>query len=124
MEYNKSLPVYKGKTEPLDKVACEHLVKLVMGTADAKTEKLEKAHKDDYPFTSRVVESRVEAMKLPIKFTDAALLAVDIFAKGNPGNAVLFLIDSLNHYEGKTVTLHDESLQEEGFICLLGSLQS
>ena len=78
---------------------------------------LDKSSRDEYPFTCKVIDKRVEELDLPIKFTDAALLAAEVFAEGNPGKAVVFLIDSLNKFEGKTVGLDEicESLYPFGF---------
>jgi hypothetical protein len=42
-------------------------------------------------------------MKLPIEFTKPALFAICCFTD-IPGGAVVFLIDALNQFEGKTVT--------------------
>lgn len=58
----------------------------------------------EYPFLSQVVKRRIEVMNLPIKFNDAALIAVNAFCS-NPGRAVVLLIDCLNKLEGKTVTV-------------------
>lgn len=57
----------------------------------------------ELPFLTEIVKKRIEGLKLPIKFTDYALLAVNAFAK-NPGEAVIVLIDALEKYEGEEVT--------------------
>jgi hypothetical protein len=51
----------------------------------------------DYPFLSQIVKKRVEALKLPIKLSPAALIAVNAFTD-RPGSAVVLLIDALNKY--------------------------
>jgi len=54
----------------------------------------------DFPFTSKIVQKRIEFLKLPINFSKVALFAIDVFAMGNPGKAVALLVDCLTKYEG------------------------
>lgn len=53
---------------------------------------------------SQIVDKRINAFGLPIKFTKAALLSISIFVD-IPGEAIVFLIDALNKFENKTVTV-------------------
>ena len=53
-------------------------------------------------FLAQIINKRIEVMKLPIKFTDHALVAVSAFCD-RPGYAVALLVDCLNKYEGQTV---------------------
>lgn len=57
-------------------------------------------------FPAKVVLKRIEYYKLPIKFTTEALLALPLFCD-NTGKIVLFLIECLEKFEHKTVTLKD-----------------
>jgi hypothetical protein len=50
------------------------------------------------------VKKRIEVMDLPIKFTPLALLAINCFCD-RPGAAVLLLVDALNYFKDKTVTV-------------------
>jgi hypothetical protein len=61
---------------------------------------------NEIPFLSDIVRRRINVMKLPIIFTDLALLAVNCFVD-RPGSAVLLLIDALDKYENKVVTVSD-----------------
>lgn len=58
-----------------------------------------------FPFACQVVQKRVKAFNLPIKFTDNALLSITAFVGNNPGRTVALLIDALTKYENKTVTV-------------------
>ncbi len=100
-ETDKNLPVYRGKFVPLSDGSAELLLRLILGVKGGGELKVKP---DDLPFPSKIVAKRIEALKLPIKFTNAALIAVSVFAD-NPGKAVLFLMDALNKFEGKTLTL-------------------
>jgi len=69
----------------------------------------------ELPFLSMIVKKRINAMKLPITFTDLALVGVNVFAD-RAGLAVLLLIDCLNYFEGKTITVRDlTDLYPSGF---------
>lgn len=46
----------------------------------------------------QIVQKRITGYNLPIKFTDAALLYIAILSDGNPGKAMVILIDSLQRY--------------------------
>lgn len=58
------------------------------------------------PLSSQIIQIRVEAMKLPISFSAASIVATAAFA-ANPGKAVVVLCDCLNAYEGKTVSVEN-----------------
>jgi len=49
-------------------------------------------------FILSVLEKRIEAFQLPL-FEKSALLALELFAQGNPGRAVLSLIDTMEAYQ-------------------------
>jgi len=57
----------------------------------------------EFPFLSEIVYKRVTAYSLPINFTLEAYLAISCLA-GNPGQAVVVLVDCLNSFEGELVT--------------------
>jgi hypothetical protein len=87
------------KYEPLSQEQSEILIRCVLAenSPQSKSLKLEKL-----PPLSEIVRKRVEVMKLPIKFTPAAYLAVNAFCD-RPGAAVVLLIDCLNKHEGDTI---------------------
>lgn len=58
---------------------------------------------DHMPLGSQIIHARVEGMKLPIRFTTAALVAASALGT-NPGKAVVVLCDCLSAYEGDAVT--------------------
>lgn len=59
---------------------------------------------DCMPLGSQIIHARIIGMKLPIKFTDSALVAASALGI-NPGKAVVVLCDCLSAYEGGTVTI-------------------
>ena len=63
----------------------------------------------ELPHVIRILDKRIEVMKLPIKFNLKAKLLLFVLTDSNPGRMMLALIDSLTKYEGKEVT--------EGEIC-------
>jgi hypothetical protein len=71
----------------------------------AKAKDIEIEEKD-IPIAAKIIQKRIDALNLPIKFTQRALLAVICFVD-SPGEAVILLVDALTKYEGKTVTLTD-----------------
>jgi hypothetical protein len=54
-------------------------------------------------FFIKVLDKRIEAMKLPIQFSQTGKMAALAFVKV-VGAMVVLLIDCLNAYEGKTIT--------------------
>lgn len=60
-------------------------------------------------FTSKVIDGRIKAFNLPIKFTPAGYLLAGLFSRGSPGKVVTILVDALNKFEGKTIG-HDEMI--------------
>lgn len=109
------MTVFEGKTEPLEKEYSGVLTTLLLQVNITKSDDM--PGDKELPFTSKVVKKRIEVMKLPIEFTDAALLSIDIFTQGNPGRAVVFLIDALTKFENGIVSLNDvcEKLYPMGF---------
>ena len=55
-------------------------------------------------FLAQIVKSRIDGMKLPVKYTNLGLVAINCFAH-NPGQAVALLIDFLTRYENETITV-------------------
>jgi hypothetical protein len=89
------------KYQPLSKENCVLLLKLTLAEMSAKEEEVSSKLEDigkELPFLSQIVQKRIEVLKLPIKFTPLALLAINCFAD-RPGAAVLFLIDALNKFK-------------------------
>jgi len=70
--------------------------KLLASILMSNNEYAEIAEKD-YPFLSQIVKKRIEALNLPVRFTPAALVAVNAFCD-RPGSAVVLLIDTLNKF--------------------------
>jgi len=86
---------------PLTKDETEVFLMAVM--MESKVGDKEFIPKEDYPPLLQIVMKRIEAMELPIKFTDTAKMVMLSMIDG-PGKAIVFLIDALALYEGKTVT--------------------
>lgn len=57
-------------------------------------------------FPVQVILKRVEVMKLPIQFTFTGLLGITALTT-SPGEVVLALIECLNAYEGKQVSIRE-----------------
>ena len=87
--------------EHLSKQSSEILLHCIM--ADSGKTTVAEGVINDLPFPSAVVQKRVMALNLPIKFTTPAYLAISALCKG-PGHAVVLLIDVLTQYEGQEVT--------------------
>lgn len=69
----------------------------------------------DTPLYIKILMKRVEAMKLPIKFTPAALIAIGTLVN-NVGDVVALLIDCLNKFQGQTIDVEKLSkLYPTGF---------
>lgn len=98
----KQETVFKGSVEPLDNERMEILTLslLAEGTGQAIDPK---ARNNPNWFLCAIIEKRIEGLKLPIKFTDFALIAHLAFSD-RPAKSVIVLIDALTRYEGKTVT--------------------
>lgn len=56
------------------------------------------------PPLSEIVQKRIDAFELPIKFTPIALVAIHALV-ANPGQAICLLIDALNKFEGETIDM-------------------
>jgi len=59
---------------------------------------------DNIPFVLQILDKRIKAAKLPIKFSVKGKFAAMVLSSGNPGRIVTILIDCLTEYEGQTVT--------------------
>lgn len=53
---------------------------------------------------TQIIKKRIETANLPISFSDMAYLAIPVFCLV-PGHVVLLLIDCLEEFEGKEVTV-------------------
>lgn len=94
--------VFKGPVTPLSKEQGQILMMALM--AEETGSPLDPAMKKDRNWSlCAIIEKRIEVLKLPIKFTDYALIAHLAFSD-RPGKSVMLLIDSLTKYEGQTVT--------------------
>lgn len=87
--------------------------------ADANLRKsnvaLEPIRDDEKGLAVKIVERRIEVMRLPISFSTTGLASIQLFAR-SAGHAVAILIDALNMFEGKEVTAEDfAQLYPDGF---------
>ena len=93
---------FKPKFERLSKEQSELFINILFSEIKQIPEK-------ELPHVIRILDKRIEVMKLPIKFNLKAKLLLFVLTDSNPGRMMLALIDSLTKYEGKEVT--------EGEIC-------
>lgn len=59
---------------------------------------------NEIPFPIKIIEKRIDVLKLPIKLTTTAKLLLLVLTDGNPGKMVTSLIDCLVKFENQTVT--------------------
>jgi hypothetical protein len=82
---------------------------------DEKDAQISEMPEKDWPFLSKIIMKRIEALKLPIKFSAGGLMAVNTLCD-RPGSAVLLLIECLNYFENQTIDTDKLSaLYPEGF---------
>jgi hypothetical protein len=99
------------KYEPMNEEQCKVFITAVM---------LEQKKETSIPeveghFFLKILNKRIEAGKLPISFTAPAKMAV-LALVDRAGSVVALLIDCLNAFEGKTVTVDDlANLYPTGF---------
>lgn len=93
--------VFKGRSRPLSEEQSKLFLACLMSELEGVSLNLPEA---EWPFLSQIVRKRIEVMKLPIKFTGQALMAINALT-GVPGGAVVVLIDALTRHEGETVTM-------------------
>lgn len=93
------------------------MAEAVGGEADLEDKKdLEELEEE---FLIKILNKRIEGMKLPISFSPAAKMAILAFCD-RPGSVVILLIDCLNAYEGQRVTvpmlveLYSDGFYDEG----------
>jgi hypothetical protein len=99
------------KFEPLDETQCKVFLTATM----LELQKTTSIPEVEGHFFLKVLDTRIEARKLPISFTAPAKMAVLALVK-QVGGAVALLIDCLNAFEGKTVTVDDlANLYPTGF---------
>lgn len=95
-------------TQPLSDDKAKTFLTLTMMEAGKIPEpfKHEQLRGQELPFASAVILQRINAMKLPIQFTMAALLSP--YALCNEiGGAVVFLCDCLRHHRDRVVTMSE-----------------
>ena len=86
--------------EPLSTEETEMLASLIMADKYDRERTLESKEVETFlrtDFPTQVIKKRIEAMKLPISFSNSAYLATPIFAKVT-GAVVILLIDCLMVY--------------------------
>lgn len=64
-----------------------------------------KLDEDPTDFCSKVIQTRINALNLPIKFSKTALFAAYSLHEGNVGKAVTILIDCLCKYKDDEITV-------------------
>lgn len=95
----------KQCTQPLDPRGSELF--LLLSFAESGRKELTSAeYTEDLPFLSKIILKRIEAYSLPIQFTKESLLAVNCLCS-TPGDAIILLVDCLNKFEKKLVTVKD-----------------
>ncbi len=62
------------------------------------------------PFPIQILNKRIEALELKIKFTGKAKLLLLIYTEGNPGKIVTSLIDCLTKFGNKEFTIDCDEL--------------
>ena len=98
----KHMTETKQKYQPLTKDRTEMFLKCVL--LEHKDKEWTPPTDEKWPALSRIVQLRINVMKLPISFTSAALMSVNCLCD-RPGAAVLLLIDALDKYEGQKVDM-------------------
>jgi hypothetical protein len=99
------------KYEPMSEEQCKVFITAVM-LEEQKTTSIPEV---EGHFFLKILDKRIEAGKLPISFTAPAKMAVLALVQ-QAGGAVTLLIDCLNAFEGKTVTVDDlANLYPTGF---------
>lgn len=92
--------------------------KLLLNMLSHEKDKTELPEAKEYleeSFLWRIISKRISVAGLPISFNLYASIAVHAFVD-RPGSAVLLLIDCLNRFEGKEVTVSDLcNLYPDGF---------
>lgn len=90
--------------QPMDQKKSELFVMASMAEAlPGSTDRVGLEKDLDQQFFIKVLNARIEGMKLPIKFTPEGKLAILALSEV-VGAAVVILIDCLNAFEGKEVT--------------------
>jgi hypothetical protein len=93
--------VFKGETAPMSEEGALVFAKACIA------ENLESPFPKDLKenplwFLPSIIEKRIEAYKLPIKFTDYGYVAMMAMVD-RPGTAIIVLIDALTRFEGQTI---------------------
>jgi len=89
------------KYEPLTPEGTEQFMKILLSEPKEGAE--ESMIGDEAPFPIKILNSRIEALELPISFDFKGKLLALIYTDGNPGKIVTLLIDCLTKFEGQTI---------------------
>lgn len=93
-------PTYQPLTETGSKI----LLSAIIGEEGKAPMSEEQRKYLNNMFLVQVLKKRLEVFKLPIEFSDDTILAMLAFVD-RPGTMMVLLIDCLNAYEGKKVTV-------------------
>ena len=94
---------YKGNAMKMWKQLTKEQSEILMGLMMAESQIPEEKIADD--FLCNVIKKRITACKLPIEYETNGLVYLSVLCEGNPGRAVLTLIELLNRKEPK-ITIH------------------
>lgn len=94
---------FKPEYEAMTKEQTELLMHILFSRTHMGNKEVD-LPEEDKPWPIKMIEKRIEVLKLPIKLETSAKLAMVILTGGNPGKMNAALIDILTKYEGKTVT--------------------
>lgn len=92
------------KYKPMSPKQTELFLRATMSEMQDPDKKLGYDENNDAFFLCAIIKKRIEVMKLPIEFTDTALLGICSLVD-RPGCAVALLVDCLNAFEGQKVTV-------------------
>lgn len=88
------------KYKPMDSRQSELFILAAIESVSPGVANADKINND---MRSQIIDKRIEVLKLPIKFTTSAKLAV-LALTDNPGKVVALLVDCLNNFEGQEIT--------------------
>ena len=103
-------PIFNEMT----KEETEMMMSVLFGALNGNEPELKESEK---PFAIKMIEKRIEAMKLPIVLKPSAKIAMLILTDGNPGKMNVALIDIITKFEGRTISVNEicESVYPMGF---------
>jgi hypothetical protein len=94
---------FKPRFKPLTDEGMKILAKTMFAEAEGAPVNLKETD-PDYPVLLKILDKRIEVLKLPISFNLYAKIGMLALLDG-PGALVTLLIDALNKFEGKEVTV-------------------